>query len=150
MACEKQTFCSGRRMIKQILKRVSDSIYKPRVNKEIQQALESREGQQYVQALMHGLIAQNYILNMKFAGKITQGEFEALIELSKSKKGVEEIAVHTILSGVGSYAKFEGINVIELEPLEGPDKLNPNDLHVIEPLERSFPESEDNPITIKK
>ena len=150
MACEKQTFCSGRRMIKQILKRVSDSIYKPKVNKEIQQALESREGQQYVQALMHGLIAQNYILNMKFAGKITQGEFEALIELSKSKKGVEEIAVHTILSGVGSYAKFEGINVIELEPLEGPDKLNPNDLHVIEPLERSFPESEDNPITIKK
>ena len=150
MACEKQTFCSGRRMIKQILKRVSDSIYKPSVNKEIQQALESREGQQYVQALMHGLIAQNYILNMKFAGKITQGEFEALIELSKSKKGVEEIAVHTILSGVGSYAKFEGINVIEPEPLEDPDKLNPNDLHVIEPLERSFPESEDNPITIKK
>ena len=150
MACEKQTFCSGRRMIKQILKRVSDSIYKPKVNKEIQQALESREGQQYVQALMHGLIAQNYILNMKFAGKITQGELEALIELSKSKKGVEEIAVHTILSGVCSYAKFEGINVIEPEPLEDPDKLNPNDLHVIEPLERSFPESEDNPITIKK
>ncbi len=73
MACEKQTFCSGRRMIKQILKRVSDSVYKPKVNKEIQQALESGVGQQYVQALMHGLIAQNYILNMKFAGKITQG-----------------------------------------------------------------------------
>ena len=51
MACEKQTFCSGRRMIKQILKRVSDSIYKPKVNKEIQQALESREG--------HGLIDIN-------------------------------------------------------------------------------------------
>ena len=66
------------------------------------------------------------------------------------KKGVEEIAVHTILSGVGSYAKFEGINVIEPEPLENPDNLNPDDLHVIEPLDRSLPESEENPVSIKK
>jgi len=85
---------------------------------------------------------------LKDEAKNVLSEYEN--KLSKSKKGVEEIAVHTILSGVGSYAKFEGINVIEPEPLENPDNLNPDDLHVIEPLDRSLPESEENPVSIKK
>lgn len=134
-----------------LLNKVSKGIYKPQVSKTIQQALETSEGKEFAQFLMHGLLAQNYILNMKFKGKLTNAEFEDLLALAGTRDGVMQLSAHMVLSGVAAEGKFKGINMVKPEVVEDPEKLDPSiDKHIIEPADPEKLESESNPSVIKK
>lgn len=134
-----------------LLNKVSKGLYKPQVHEDIQSALESKEGKEYAQFLMHGLLAQNYILNMKFKGKLSNSEFEKLIELAGTRDGVMQLSAHMVLSGVNAESKFEGVNMIAPEKVEHPEKLDPSiNKHLIEPEDSTKIESNENEQVIKK
>lgn len=137
-------------MLNKIMERVSNALYRPKASEQVKAAFETGEGKRYIQSLMNGLIAQNYILNMKFAGKINNEEFEQLLVLASTKQGLEEIAAHTILSGISTHPKFEGINIIQPEVVEDGEEIISDDPHLIEPLDRSEVESETNPLVVKR
>ena len=134
-----------------LLKKVSKGIYKPEASEKVQAALESPGGKEYTQFLMHGLLAQNYILNMKFKGKLSNKEFEELVKLAGTRDGVMQLSAHMVLSGVDAEKSFDGINMVSPEVVEDPDKLDPSiEKHLIEPEDPTKVESEHNPATIKK
>lgn len=134
-----------------LINKVRNGMYKPKASPEIEKALETPEGQRYIQFQMHALLAQNYILNMKFRGKITDKDFEKLIELAGTEEGLQQLSSHMVLTGCAAEEPFSGINILKPEQVSDLSKYtDPNDRHLIEPANPQLPETEGNPTVLKK